>query len=98
MRLGVKKQKVFFLGILDSCKTTVVSRNKIHIVKSQITRYLLPTIVMYLFIKGFNVQYLITKAVLMIDEVGNTNEKMSQPAYHLAHSGYTTNISQIELN
>lgn len=43
-------------------------------------RYLFPTIVIYLFIKGFNVQCLITKAVIMTGEIRNTNER-----YHNEH-------------
>lgn len=60
--------------------------------------YLFPTIVIYLFIKRFNVQCLITKAVIMTGEIRNTNEEMSQPAYHLICSGYSVSISQIELD
>lgn len=61
-------------------------------------RYLFPTIVVYLFIKGFNEQCLITKAVIMTGEIRHTNEEMSQPAYHPACSGYSVSISQIEMD
>lgn len=92
---------MFVLDTLDSSKTPVVWRNNIYSTKSWILlshEVLFPIIVIYLLIKGLNVQRLITKAVIMSDAIRNTNEEMPWPAYHPAHSEYSVTISQIELH
>lgn len=92
------KINVFGLDTLDFSKTTVEWINKIYTLQAWLMRYLFPTIVIYLFIKGFNVQCLITKAVIMTGEIRNTNEEISQRAYHPACSKYSVSISQIKLD